>query len=319
MAIFRQPTMSELRQAASGRGGAQGRADVRLLEESFEVLHDAGVGVDLGDTGMDFDIGGPVNGQVVPQGVIQATPVAHTPPSAAAAAVIAAAGPVTTGNGGGVVEVKTMDAGDDIRDFEDDPQDGSAGTPGLAAVSANPLVGIALRLLRALMGTATRVTAQHWSRLPGWAQSLLAGLGMGVGFDLALDLPGIPGESGILGMGGAGGADLAHMPQHLVDGHLGAHIIGSWVANGVTFYRLSDGKLAVQNKLGRWKVWRPKKPIVIMPGGANNLRTLLRADAVLNRQSKKIAAMLNRRAGGRRPRTPHPDPKPVVVVTDGHH
>jgi len=313
-------SLSELRRAAAGeRTGAAGRADIRLIEEAFEVLHDAGVGIDLGGLNLTFgDTGGPTNGEVVPGGVM--TPVAHVPHDSPGfndpVPVIPPGTTVITGNGGGVT--LTMAPGDDLRDFVGPTDTGGQPQP---VAQAGPVVAIALRLLRALMGTATRVTAQHWGRLPGWAQSLLSGVGIGVGFDLALDIPGVPGESGILGnvpgLGGGGG-ELAHMPSHLVDGHLGAHIIGSWVANGVTFYRLSDGKLAVQNKLGRWKVWRPKKPIVIMPGGANNLRTLLRADAVLNRQSKKIASMLNRRAAGRRPRAAHTDPKAVVVVTDGH-
>lgn len=200
-----------------------------------------------------------------------------------------------------------------------DLRDSAPGVPGLAGLpvaagAIGVVAAMALRILRQLMGRVTTVTAGHLSRLPSWARTALAGIGIGVGFDMARDLPGIPGASSILGVGGDGGA---HFPQHLVDGHLGAHILGSWVANGVRFYRLSDGKLAVQNKHGKWKVWRPKKPIVIMPGGAGNLRTLLRADAVLNRQAKKIAAMLNRRTGSRSKKTPVSVKRDVVVVQDG--
>jgi hypothetical protein len=89
-------------------------------------------------------------------------------------------------------------------------------------------------------------------------------------------------------------------------------VVGSWVANGVTFYRLADGKLAVQNKKGRWKVWRPKKPIVLYADGASNLKTMLRADKALNKQAKKIAAMLNRRAPKRR--TSKKDDQPTIIV-----
>ncbi len=214
-----------------------------------------------------------------------------------------------------------MDPGADLRDSSallmPDPGLGvQLGVGGVAAAPVGPLAQLALRLLRVLMGNATRITAQAWNQLPGWAQAALTGIGFGIGVDLALDIPGIPGESGILGLGGGSGLPVHQVP-HMVDGHIGGHMVGSWVANGVTFYRLSDGKLAVQNKHGRWKVWKPKKPIVIMPGGANNLKTLLRADAVLARQSKRIAAMLNRRAGTRRKSSPAAAKGGVVVVQDG--
>lgn len=210
--------------------------------------------------------------------------------------------------GGVPVPVPQDIEGADLRD--------GGGVPGLAAVPAvaGPLVALALRILRAAMGGVTTVTSRHWNSLPGWARTALAGLGIGVGFDLVRDLPGVPGASSLLDQGGDG---VVHLPQHLVDGHLGTHILGSWVANNVTFYRLSDGKLAVRNNKGRWKVWRPKKPIVLMPGGAGNLRTLLRADAVLNRQAKKIAAMLNRRTGNRSRKATTRGKPDVVVVQNG--
>jgi len=195
--------------------------------------------------------------------------------------------------------------GDDLRDA---PVQG--GAIGALAV-AGPLVQIAIRILRGMMGGATRITATHWNRLPSWAKTALIAVGIGIGTDLALDVPGIPGDSAILGLGG--GDDGQHLPTHVIDGHLGAHIIGGWVANGIQFYRLSDGKLAVQNKLGRWKVWKPKKPIVLYASGATDLKTLLRADAVLNRQAKKIAAMLNRRAPRTR-RAPAAPPISSIVV-----
>jgi len=228
----------------------------------------------------------------------------------------------------------SMTEGQDLRDLititegvglggnEPMPQLGDIGEVVTGAVAAVGLVPLAFQVLKVLMGSAVRITARHWSALPGWARTALVGVGLGVGAEAILtgDIPLItlPGQ----GDGGDGlpaligpvlGADLD------VPGvHLGAHVVGSWIANGVTFYRLSDGKLAVQNKKGRWKVWRPKKPIVLMPSGANDLRTLLRADAVLNRQSKRIAQMLNRRAGARTRKAPKVVEKTVVVATDGH-
>ena len=216
--------------------------------------------------------------------------------------------------------------GADLRDIPFNPK--VQPQPAAAAsVAAAPigLVPLALAVLRVLLGRATVITATAWGQLPGWARAALAGAGFGIGFDIALsgDIPLIT----LPFQGGDGGElQLADEPfgpvlppaqQHIdIPGvHLGAHVIGSWVANGVTFYRLSDGKLAVQNLKGRWKVWRPKKPIVLYSTGAVDLKTLLRADAVLNRQAKRIARLLNRRA----PRSPRksPEPKTVIIAQDG--
>lgn len=150
----------------------------------------------------------------------------------------------------------------------------------------------ALALLRTVLGTATRVTAAQWNRLPGWAQAALTTGGIIVGSELATDLVGLDDAGIIPGFGLPDGGGFPTLP--------GTIIIGSWNANGVRFYRLSDGKLAVQKKNGSWKVWRPKKPIVLYAGGAGNLRTMLRADRALNNQAKALKKVLNRRAPTRR-------------------
>lgn len=166
----------------------------------------------------------------------------------------------------------------------------------LGGLVAGGGIAAAMAVLRVALRGATRVTAAHWSALPNWARTVLVAAGIGVGYELAQELPGIrdivPGGEafpiGIPGVGDSSRPDLNAI--------LGVTVIGSWRANGVTFYRLSDGKLAVQNKHGRWKVWKPKKPIVLYASGATDIPTLLRADNALNKQSKKIAKMLNRRA-----------------------
>jgi len=98
----------------------------------------------------------------------------------------------------------------------------------------------------------------------------------------------------------------------------GNQVIDGWVANGVQFYKLADGRLAAVKKNGRIKIWRPKKPIVIFSGGAGNLRTFLRADAALDRQSKKLKKVMTRRSPS--PRKPkqtmiyqHPNTGPEIV------
>lgn len=156
---------------------------------------------------------------------------------------------------------------------------------GLVSGQAAGLGSLAIRLLRALMGSASRVTAQHWSRLPGWAQAALGAVGVGVGVELAtgnipfIDLPGGGGDGGFL----EGGE------------FVGNRVVKRWTANGIQFAKLADGRIAVQRKDGTVKIYRPKKPIVIYGSGASNLKDLLRADAAVQRQTKKLDRVLRRR------------------------
>jgi len=190
----------------------------------------------------------------------------------------------------------------------------------LAGFPALPIGGGVIALTRLLPGLsgassgAVRAFASQWTRgaivlwdvLPGPIQAIIQLAGF-AGAGLLIDQVFFSGN-------GDGGGMVSDLPATI-----NAQIIGTWVANGVTFYRLSDGRLAVQNKKGRWKVWRPKKPIVLMPTGAGDLRTLLRADRVLNKQAKQIASMLNRRAPRRQKaqKNGHEHGQTVVVDSKG--
>jgi len=232
--------------------------------------------------------------------------------------------------------------GDDLRDF---PQGAPVSTIGPVAPGTTtdefgePVLGGALaiagRALRLIMGGGGgRLTAAIWNSLPGIVRTALTQIGIGAGAMIAFngDIPFItlPGQNSATAAApfdptqeGAGsflesadGSDASMINPHAFSSGdhapAAAHIVGSWVANGVTFYRLIDGKIAVQNKKGRWKVWKPRKPIVLYADGASNLKTMLRADKALNKQSKKIAAMLNRRSP--RPRSKAKDDKPSIIV-----
>lgn len=200
---------------------------------------------------------------------------------------------------------ETHPLGEDFYDENAEGPGGGAGG-GLLAVGAgvalSGLLRPAIATLRALMGRATRITQQHWERLPTWAQQALSVGGIFVGTDLAMDIPGIPGDSMILG-GIEAISGNGHGPPHFAGG-VGVSIIGGWQANGVQFYRLSNGYFAVQNKKGRWKTWKPKKPIVMYSSGASNLRTLLRADKAVDNQLKKLKKAINRRNPARRQSKP---------------
>lgn len=129
-----------------------------------------------------------------------------------------------------------------------------------------------------------------WARMPEWVKASLVIMGLQVGQNLILDTDGPGPDTGLVPVGGVGGGAIQG---------LNVNIVGSWQANGRTFYRLADGRLATQNKRGKWKLWRPRRPIVLYPDGASNLRTMLRADKALNKQGKKIVAFLGRRGGGK--------------------
>jgi len=208
-------------------------------------------------------------------------------------------------------------AGDDLRDFPQSVSVLTGDNPvtdefGIAAPAAFGAVGISVagRALRLIMGGGGgRLTSAIWNSLPSLVRTALTQVGIGVGALIAFngDIPFItlPGQGGAvqpftgpLPLTPGVDIQIGGLPSPMV----GVQIVGSWNTNpgdpsrGVTFYRLSDGKLAVQNKKGRWKVWKPKKPIVLYANGASNLKTMLRADKALTKQAKKIAAMLNRRA-----------------------
>jgi len=220
------------------------------------------------------------------------------------------------------------ESGDDLRDFQPVSLIGSNPVTDEFGVAADPIAGagiaIAGRALRLILGGGGgRLTLAIWNALPQLVRTALTQVGIGVGALIAFngDIPFItlPGQDSTQTAFVGPQVPVVATPQ--IDISIGSnplqphHFVGSWVANGVTFYRLADGKLAVQNKKGRWKVWRPKRPIVLYADGASNLKTMLRADKALNKQAKKIAAMLNRRAPTRKSRQKAPET--IIVQGSG--
>ena len=163
-----------------------------------------------------------------------------------------------------------------------------------SSIAARFGVGMArnvFQVVRQIVGggrTIRTAGSSFWSRVPSWLKQVLAVMGIAEGADLIFDDDSDGGGGGPFPVpGGIPGSGMAMTP--------GVTVIGSWVANGITFYRLSNGYIAVQNMKGRWKVWKPKKPIVLMPSGAGDLRTLLKADRVVNNQIKKLSKIIKRR------------------------
>lgn len=185
--------------------------------------------------------------------------------------------------------------------------------------------GVVIRAIMRAMGWAGSTGGARIIRpamrtnWPGWLKGALATMGLAETADLIVDwtsdslaglLEGPTEPEGTTTLVPGGPTGLAGLPGAAP--LVAVSVLGSWVANGVTFYRLSDGRMAVQNKRGRWKVWRPRKPIVLFADGASNLKQLIRADAVLNRQAQKLAKMLQRRG---QKRTSRAKSGPVVVET----
>lgn len=240
------------------------------------------------------------------------------------------AAPLPIAGGNGIPQ-----AGDDLRDFQQvaftaedfTSEFGNGVAPPASAGTALAIAGRALRLV--MGGGGGRLLAATWNSLPSVARSALTQVGIGVGALIAFngDIPfitlpgqgqGDPGAEGAIVPGG-GAVDIQ------VGGHAmhGAAIVGSWNTNprnpelGVTFYRLANGWLAVMNKKGRWKTWKPKKPIVLYADGASNIKTMLRADKALARQAKQIAAFLNRRGPKTRSSSKKADPKTLIIQGSG--
>lgn len=225
--------------------------------------------------------------------------------------------------------------GDDLRDFPAVPTATPIPVGPLTPLDVGvvPVAGglsIAGRALRITMGGGGgRILAATWNALPSVARSALTQIGIGVGALIAFN-----GDIPFITLPGQGGFDASQegasiMPSNKVDIQIGGHamhgaqIIGSWntnpkdPANGVTFYRLVGGWLAVKKKNGSWKTWKPKRPIVLYANGASNLKTMLRADKALNKQAKQLAAMLNRRAPKAK-RSTKDTHSPIILGKNAH-
>ncbi len=141
------------------------------------------------------------------------------------------------------------------------------------------------------------VTGAFWEKLPNELKAALGVLGLGVGAYLIYDLV----------TGGEEGA--SQVPPGFVR---------AWVANGTQFYRDARGTLGCMNKKGRWKQWHPKRPIVLYPGGAGNLRTMLRADEYNARMLTKIKRGLRRHGLLREAKPATKLPQVMIESGPGH-
>ena len=176
----------------------------------------------------------------------------------------------------------------DLPDPIDDPAPGGTPLETQQASAFPAIAGLGIIIAR-FAGPLVRGLRIPWGNLPGWLRTILIALGFTEGVDIIWDLAsGDQVEIGPFPIGGSGSDDPT---TNMVE----AMTVSTWQANGVTFHRLSDGRLATRNKHGVWKIWRPKKPIVIFATGMSNLPDLLRADNAIDKQAKKMARTLRKR------------------------
>lgn len=149
----------------------------------------------------------------------------------------------------------------------------------VAAARAVPVVGIALGSFLSLV----------------LADSVL------VDFDIPF-VPSIGGNGAGPMIGGVGQwATAQHGP-----------VVKEWFANGTPFVMFADGWQAAQRRNGVWKFWKPKKPIVVVPGGPlsrKNTRKLATLYANAKKQAKKDFGLVDSRQGQSR--------KPVIIRESG--
>jgi len=120
-------------------------------------------------------------------------------------------------------------------------------------------------------------------------------------------LPGLFDGNGTAAPAGGDQVDFA-IAQH-------GPVVKSWVANGTPFYLFMDGWQAAQKRNGTWKFWKPKKPIVYVPGGPMSKRNARRLASIYNMEKKRAKKEFNlvdsRQGQGARVS------KPTVIVETG--
>ena len=106
---------------------------------------------------------------------------------------------------------------------------------------------------------------------------------------------------------GGGGSAVAVFDQTTPLGWAQAQhgpVVKEWVANGVPFVEFMDGWLAARKNTGAWTFWKPKKPVVYVPGGNNSrsqMRKLARIYKMARDHAKKDFGLVDKRTNGRTP------------------
>jgi len=169
-----------------------------------------------------------------------------------------------------------------------------------AAGQGGNLARLALTGVRATRGGQSG-RLLRFAQIPGWLRAAMSAAGIAGAVDLFIpdDLIGNVGQAlNLPGQGAAG--RWANSPY-------GAPT-KEWqtVNNGVTIYFASfttpsGGTMnGVIRKDGSYRYWRPKKPIVLTSSGASDLRTLIKANTVIEKQLRQVKKIVDKRFPPRR-------------------
>lgn len=124
-----------------------------------------------------------------------------------------------------------------------------------------------------------------------------------IGFDSItadIDIPFVPSIPGFPQIGGSSDVpDIPHefnngarnFAQQAVNQH--GPVVKTWVANGTPFVMFADGWMTAQRANGTWHFWKPKKPVVYVPGGPMSRKTARRMASIYNRERKRAKKDFN--------------------------
>ena len=207
-------------------------------------------------------------------------------------------------------------------------------------IGAAALVPLALRLSPFLVRIGSRLTipVRMWNSIDPLLRNSLYALSVGAA-DVAeelvpeiiddllrgrgqnetvVEITGTPQE--LLQVEGGNGMNGLTLVPGLGNLPPGVWIVKQWRApriGGVQFYKFSNGLIAVQKLDGTWKVYRPRKPIVLYPGVGNNRRSIMRAAHVVRGEVKAWKSMEKFFGMQRRRALPAPKRAKTVIVEHG--
>jgi hypothetical protein len=240
------------------------------------------------------------------------------------------------GNGGG----GGGGGGGDNGEVYIDPEEARGGLPMPVIIGAVMLGSLALRLAPYVLrvGAAVSIPVRFYNRIPPHLRNALQAAAVGAtdaseeqidatinsilggGDDNAsvYEITGSDDELARLTQGN-GGMGLTLVPGL---GNLppGVWIVKQWRAprdGGVQFYKFSNGLIAVQKLDGTWKVYRPRKPIVLYAGVGNNRRSIMRAAHIVRAEVKAWKSMEKFFGMQRRRALPAPKRGRAVVIEHG--